>query len=172
MTTTLDPDELEVLNPYTHRGAGGLPIPSVRDEQTTRLIDRVATPENRQALRTIFSSIHETSLTSYVERMAALAVRTKSELPIRRGLIAAGIAATITTDDREVILRLPLLWHSMDLLHIDPQDALAAINDRIDDDARAFLAAFASRTPENRTIESMHYSVQPDEDGFRYGRTR
>jgi hypothetical protein len=104
--------------------------------------------------------------------MAALGVRTKSELPIRRGLIAAGIAATITTDIREVILILPLLWHSMDLLGIDPQEMLSAINDRLDDEARELLAAFASRTPENRTIEVMHYSVQPDEDGFRYGRTR
>jgi hypothetical protein len=172
MTTTLDPDELEVLNPYTHCGAGRLPIPSEWDEQMTRLIDRVATPENRQSLRTELVPHHDMAFLSYAERMAAFAVRTKSELPIRRGLIAAGIAATITTDAREVILILPLLWHSMDLLGIDPQEELAAINDRIDDDARAFLATFARRPPEKRTIEVMRYSVQPDEDGFRYGRTR
>jgi len=149
-----------------------LPIPSQRDEQITQLLDRVATPENRQAFRTIFNATHETPLTSYAERMAALAVRTKSELPIRRGLIAAGIAATITTDAREVMLILPLLLHSLDLLGIDPQEALAAINDRIDDEARELLAAYALLPPEKRTIESMHYSVQPDDDGFRYGRTR
>lgn len=171
MTATLDPDELEVLNPYTHRGSGLLPIPSELDEQTTRLLDRVATPENRLALRTIFNATHETALTSYAERMAALAVRTKSDLPIRWGLIAAGIAAVVTTDIREVILILPLLWHSMDLIGIDPQKALAAINDRIDDEAREFLARFASRAPENRTIEGMGYIEQPDEDGFRYHRT-
>ena len=171
MTPILTPREREILDPYTHRGAGRLPIPSERDEQITRLLDRVATPENRQVLRTIFNHTHETPLTSYAERMAALAVRTKSEIPIQRGLIAAGIAAIVTTDIREVILILPVLWHSMDLLGIDPEDALAAINDRLDDDAREFLAGFARRTPENRTIESMGYIVQPDEDGFRYHRT-
>jgi hypothetical protein len=172
MTAKLNSHELEVLDPDKHPGFGRMPIPSKWDEQITWLIDRVATPENRQAFRTIFNARHETPLTCYAERMAALAVRTVSELPIQRGLIAAGIAATITTDIREVILICPLLWHSMDLLGIDPQEELAAINDRIDDEAREFLAAFASRTPENRTIESMHYSVQPDEDGFRYGRIR
>jgi hypothetical protein len=172
MTPILTPRELEILDPYAHPGSVHLPIPSELDEQITRLLDRVATPENRQALRTIFNSRQDTSFLSYAERMAALAVRIKSELPIRRGLIAAGIAATVTTDDREVMLILPLLLHSMELLGIDPQDALAAINDRIDDDACAFLAAFARRPPEYRTIEVMGYIVQPDKDGFRYHRNR
>ena len=172
MTPILTPRELKILDPYSHPGSGRRPIPSELDEQTTWLLDRVATPENRQALRTELVPHHDMTFLSYAERMAALAVRTKSELPIRRGLIAAGIAATITTDAREVMLILPLLLHSLDLLGIDPQEALAAINDRIDDEARELLAAYALLPPEKRTIESMHYSVQPDDDGFRYGRTR
>jgi hypothetical protein len=115
----IDAQELAILNPTANQSYGTWPLPCERDQQIRRLVDRLSDPQNSTSLAAGLSANTALTLYTFAERMASLAVRERSQQHILRGLIAASWAAARTTDVREVLLILPLLWRSMELLGID-----------------------------------------------------
>jgi hypothetical protein len=156
--------EVHVLDPASNEGYLSRPIPVARDTEIRDLL--AAAPP--QTLAAVLDQSHAPVLLAYAERMAALAVRRHDPDVLRDGIRAVAAAFTVTADEREVLLVLPLLWRSAELLGLDPAAELAGPASGA---APGPLAAFATRQPEDRTIEVMGYRESADDDGFRYERT-
>jgi hypothetical protein len=166
----IDPQDLEILARDANQGYGLGPLPRVRDAQIGQIIDRLGQNEFA-SLQEFFDSDHADMLLAFAERMASLAVRRQSRQDIHRGLLAAGIAASLSIDSREVILILPLMWHSAEIIGLDPCQEFVLVAEELKGDAGVFLETFTLRSARDRDIQVMGYIESVDEEGFRYRRT-
>src|SRR5262249_46769613 len=113
---------VHVLDPASNKGYLNRPIPVARD---TEIRDLLATA-SPQALATVLDQSHASVLQAFAERMAALAVRRHDPDVLRDGIRAVAAAFEVADDEREVLLVLPLLWRSAELLELDPASELTA----------------------------------------------
>lgn len=168
--SAFDAADLAVLAPENNRGYGTWQLPCERDTEIAELLDRLDQPGDLAGLRGLLDTRYSTVLLAFAERMASLARRDRTPSHLRRGLLAAGLAASIG-DQREATLVLPLLWRTAEILDLDPAHEFTSINERIGGPGGKQLTAFASRSSEDQSIESMGYIEDRDETGFRYRRT-
>lgn len=152
-------------------GYGTLNIPSLRDEEITKLIEawiELDTAARQVAAQQIMETQRFTLL-AYSERMASYAVRTRDQRRIFLGLLALGVDGWKGDwrDNAEILC-----------LHYDAAKVIGAVPNQIFEKAAKFLPLkvatalrlFIQRSPEDKSLEAMGYSAASDEDGFRYKR--
>ena len=135
------------------------------------LIHRFASSPHaaRAVLQEKLSRDHARILTIFGERMATCAVRSKSEVPLRDGLIALALAVG-KDDDREVLAVLPLYGDASRHLGVDLSAPVADTASLIGGHSAQFMTAMHRPwAPEH--VEEMGYVKGEDSDGFRYFRT-
>lgn len=166
-----DRPNLEVLGPGMNEGYLKWSIPHERDGQIAEVVDRFARDIEQGRPRAPLNGDQGKALAGFAERMAALAVRERDPEHLRRGLLALGLAASVSYDIREEILVMPLLWRSAELLGIDPAHEFTAIGAAVGGPGGEQLVSFVRRSARDRGIEAMGYVEDTDEGGFRYRRT-
>jgi hypothetical protein len=107
-------------------------------------------------------------LSAYGERMAAAAVRTKSEEALRRGLVAMGMAEMALDDRRNNLIVLAAVNHSATILGREFGDILLSVASDLPDDVLASFREFNERKPEDKSLRSMGLGVEGSSDTFRY----
>ena len=166
MTSRDLPDLARVIRFRPREDYLGLPIPSARDDEITRhierLVDEAAMEASAKRVRTLF----ETNLSPYAQRMAALAVRRRDPAPIRNGMRAAALESA-TADPRDAVIVYPLLWRSLVKLGFDPAREFADLATRLGAYGES-LRAFAARPPAARTVEAMRSAETGEGPDFRH----
>ena len=84
--------------------------------------------------------------------------------------IATAIALDLTTDPREVLPGLVLLYRAAELIDHDPAQQFSEANDLLNGRAPE-LARFLKPSPQDRSIQAMAYVEGNDPQGFRFLRT-
>ncbi|MEN3305950.1 MAG: hypothetical protein V7603_2152 [Micromonosporaceae bacterium] len=108
-------------------------------------------------------------LTAYGERMAAMAVRTDSVVPLYRGVVAMGMALSRLDDPRFSVIVLAAVH--------DSATRLGTSLARILEDARRYLPqpaydlfqAFTERTARDKSLPAMGLAAYGSKEDFRYG---
>lgn len=163
--------DLDILDVKSNAGYLDRPLPSPRDDEITALLDRARDDGQLIQLAELVRPAQDAVLRAFAERMASLAVRTGDPVTVRNGLLAAAIAIVVPdVDVREVLLVLPLLWHSAQRLALDPAEEFEATAEEFPPAARA-LRQFIARKPADQRIGAMGYVESADDSGFRYART-
>lgn len=167
----MDLGALFVLDPTNNEGYGSARLPCVRDGEIASIVRRIEGPEDFGEAKQTLGHGHGSVLSAFAERMASLAVREKSREALRDGLSAEQLALAVVGDYRDSLPALSLLFRASELIGADPAmefAAVAAVAGSPDDQP---LLDFAGRDQEDRSLESMGYIEQDDEDGFRFERT-
>lgn len=157
--------------PESNRGYGASPLPSERDGEIAALVAYLVEELRPDTPNLALEACHAPVLLAFAERMATLAIRRHSADHLRDGLRAVALAGSVASDPREVLLILPLLWRSAQILGLDPSAEFGAIGRSLAGPGGEQLIAFLSRSEEDRGIQAMGYSEAIEEDGFRYRRT-
>jgi hypothetical protein len=153
-------------------GYGPREIPHKLDSLPEAVVDLyLAADSHDKELVSCLSAVAAQVLCSFAERLSAVAVRNESAVALKRSLLALGIAASIETDERNVLSVASLPWHSAKLLGINPSVVFMESAMQLPRPGREFLLAFSRRPPESRSIACMGYIEGSDNDGFRYERT-
>jgi hypothetical protein len=139
-----------------------------------RLVDaavaayRSGSTETRQAMTNDLGPRVAGVLSAYGERMAAMAVRTRSAEPLRRGLVAMGVAEEHLDDSRTNLIVLGAVNHSAKTIGTD----LATIIDDVAADLPARVLGtfrtFDSRSERDKSLQAMGLGTQGVGDSFRY----
>jgi hypothetical protein len=146
-----------------------LPIPHELDAIPEQLVRSCLTAEQSQwELLPALTRDAASVLLALSERQATLAVRVQSQDILTLSILAVGLAAIITDDEREGMLVMPLAWHTAGLLGLEPKDVFAMTAAGLPLAGRRGLSAFASRKPQDQTLKCMGYIEGADADGFRY----
>lgn len=154
----------EVLDPEQNEGYGNWVLPCVRDQEITDEVERRLTGDHGS-----LSPASAPVLRAHAARMASLARREGDLDRVRTGLATVALASTIDVS-RDLLVVLPLLWRSAEVLGADPTALFLAAADRVG--GSETLEQFTERAPEDRSIASMGYVEVDDEDlGFHYERT-
>jgi hypothetical protein len=104
-------------------GYGRLSIPHELDSIPEQLVRSYLTAE--QSPRELLSVLPRDAasvLLAFSERQAALAVRVQSHDMLKLSVLAVGLAAIITDDERQGMLVMPLAWRTAELLGLKPKD--------------------------------------------------
>ena len=107
-------------------------------------------------------------LSAYGERMAAIAVRTQSQQPLRRGLVAMGLAHGRLDDPRDNLYPLAAVNHSAGLLGTDLLQLIDTMADYLPDPAVTAFRAFANRAEADKSLRSMGLGTAGSHADFRY----
>jgi len=146
-------------------------LPDERDETITALVRAAAAlPETERAASS--ASLNAPALVrrleTYVRRMAALAVREKSEVRLRDALTALALNGC---ESRGLFMMLSLAQRSAEKLGLDGAELLrtAARLSRPADAER--LLGYAAMAPANKKIETQGWREVEGPDGFDYRST-
>lgn len=153
-------------------GYGTWPIPDPLDDHISSLIDkwRNLSSEEREVESKAITEEQCATLLAYSERMASLAVRTKSQDLVVLGLLALGIDGW-QIDWRENTLLLCLHFDASNKIGIDPEITFRNAAGFLPQNVAAALIDFLRRDPQDQSLKSMGYKESVDTDGFRYQRT-
>jgi hypothetical protein len=162
----------EWLSPDHNYGYGPLPIPQVRDEQTTELLrawmnlDHVSRTEAASEITDMRARV----FLAYGERMASFAVREHDEDFLVLGLIAVGLDGW-RYDWRENVLKLPLFYDAATRLGVSPEVIFSKTYAFLSEKVVTGLEGFLRRSPHDKSLAVMGYIAGSDDQGFRYIRT-
>lgn len=159
-----------ILQPQNNVGYGSQDLPSTRDGEIRDLILHLADNDSFDHVTHLIPDGADLILGAYAHRAATIAVRRHDPRELRAGLIAAALAEPLSSDPREVIPALALLYRAAIIIGHDPDPEFATVNSLTGDRAPG-LAGFTRRTPHDRTIQVMGYQESEDKDGFRFTRT-
>ena len=153
MTDLIGDSDLAVLDPGSKR-LGECPLPSERDEVIAALLDRIAQHPDVPAVRSVLNREQGDVLAAFAERLASLAVRDPHNGPmhLRRGLLALGLAFGTAPDYRDVMLVLPLLWRSAQILGLDPEHEFTEMGRIVGGLGKQHFDAFITRSEWDRRI--------------------
>lgn len=154
---------LALLEPAANIGYGKQPLPSGRDEELRTLLEETApaslakaiTPDNARVLRV------------FAERAASLAIRRADAKLLHMGLMALALADPMSKETMSV---LALYVDAAERLHIDALPLFRSAGRVINERSADLLAAFAKRSPEDRSLQSMGYRSEGEGAEFRYVR--
>ena len=123
-----------------YAGYAGRPIPDGSDGPVEALLAAyVAIADEPGSVPELSVSQHLARvLVVFGERMATLALRTRDEEPLRRGLLAVGLAAG-QDDERDILVVLPLFRHAADWLRVEPAKAYLDVRRHVPQEGREFL---------------------------------
>jgi hypothetical protein len=162
-----DASSFAILEPQNNIGYGREGLPCGRDGQIRDLILDVTANNSFEQVAQRLPQSADRVLSAFAERAASLAVRQQDERELRAGLYAAALALALTTDAREVLPSVALLYRAATMIGRDPDREFAAVSDWIGDHAPG-LIEFTRRAPADRTIEAMGFEEGVDENGFRF----
>ena len=101
--------------------------------------------------------------------MATLALRTRDEEPLRRGLLAVGLAVG-RDDERDILVVLPLFRHAAKWLGGESAKAYLDIRRHVPEEGRELLDELVRDGRQRPGIAEMGYEVRQDAEGPRYVR--
>ena len=127
--------------------------------------------EPEQSLLSCLPPRASSILLAFAERRATLAVRTRSSGALSASVVAIGLAAAVSDDERECMLVMPLPWRAAAMLGAHQSHLFTSNAVKVPQAGSRALLAFVGRTPEDQTLESMGYTEGRDSDGFRFERT-
>ena len=107
-------------------------------------------------------------LSAYGERMAAIAVRNRSEEVLSQGLVAIGIADTALDDPRNNLLVLAVVNHSASMLGTDLERLLDGVAADLPRSALVNFRAFAARAATDKSLSAMGLGTSGSGETFRY----
>lgn len=167
MTSNLD-ESLAGVAAMDTRAYYASKIPDERDEQIAALVRSIAAlpaEERAGCSESLKTSKVMRRLETYVRRMAALAVREKSEQRLRDALTALALNGC---ENRELYMMLSLAQRSAEKLGLDGAALLrdAARFSQPNDAAR--LLQYAALDPANKRIEAQGWREVEGPDGFDY----
>ncbi len=94
-------------------------------------------------------------LSAYGQRMASVAVRAQSPEPLRRGLVAIGLAEAHLEDPRNNLYGLAALHDGASLIGTPLTDLIAEVSRLLPPSGRAALRDFDEREDRHKSIEAM-----------------
>jgi hypothetical protein len=145
------------------------PIPSPLDDDLWSFLSAALETGRLRELEDALTLEQAHLLSAFAERMATLAVRTKSQDVLRLGVLAVYLSLTVSTE-RDLLLIPPLLFDAADRLAV-PRESLmefvaSSAAGSFDPDA-----GVASVIHARHDIASMGYVLRDDGDGPTYLRT-
>src|SRR5690242_13231031 len=171
----LSDSELEALakdlsSPAYH-GYLQQPLPCPLDERVEALTEAFLAgddPERRRIIAT-FGKEQAFVLVVFAERMAILGLRTGSRDRLLKGLVALAIEG-FNLDWQETLPPLSLLNHSAEKIGADAAALLEEVARHSPYHAARQFWNFAERTPKEKAIEAMGFSLQSTTEGPTYVR--
>lgn len=145
-------------------------IPSHTDDDVRAAVEAYihGDPDGRTTLLDLISEEPASVIEIFGERQAVVAVRTGSLEPIRRGLVAVGIAFP-QGDYRETLMGLSKLDHSALLLDADLADLFDDVSALLPESARNFIADYLTKADRGPSfIKSMGYGAYGSGADFVY----
>jgi hypothetical protein len=145
-------------------------IPSDSDRQLKAALQSLG---DERALRNEIpdlSVINAQFLGAFAERAASWAVRERSAELLDTGLTAAVLGHGVQ-GGHEILMFLPLLWRSAELMGCDPSSVFAEARRRVGADSGLVLEAFSARSPEDKSIGEMGFIEGEFDGGFVFRRT-
>jgi hypothetical protein len=107
-------------------------------------------------------------LSAYGERMAAMAVRQRSAEPLRRGLVAMGLADALLKDSRVNLIVLAAVNHSATTIGTELSRMIEEVAPDLPESASAKFRAFTKRSERDKSLQSMGLGAQGAGESFRY----
>ena len=153
-------------------GYADRPIPDASDGPVEALLSAysAATDEVGGVPELTVSQDLARVLVVFAERMATIALRTRDDEPLRRGLLALGLAVG-RDEEREILVVLPLLRHSAERHGVELEGIYQEARGHLPPDARSFLDGLIGHDGQRPGISEMGYEVRNDPEGPRYVRT-
>jgi hypothetical protein len=145
-------------------------IPHPLDEVISGVVHvyRNATPPERRAMLVDLPARSAGVLCTYAERLAAVAVRAGSIVPLHDGLVAVGMAVEALDDDRDHLYPLAAVNHSAAMLGVTFAALVNSVADDLPTAALARLRAFDEREERDRSLQAFGLRTHGSGDDFRY----
>jgi hypothetical protein len=145
-------------------------IPHPFDDEVIAVIEayRQSTAEQRRAMRDELGQVGISVLCTFPDRLAAVAVRTRSAEPLRQGLVALGMIADLLDDPRDHLYGLAAINHSAGVLGTDLSALTDSVADEVPPTAVAQFRAFAARAERDKSLAAFNLRTQGSGDQFRY----
>ena len=145
-------------------------IPHPLDEVVSVVVHayRNATPPGRRAMLVDLPVMSAGVLCTYAERLAAVAVRAGSIVPLHDGLVAVGMAVEALDDERDHFYPLAAVNHSAAVLGVTFAALVNSVVDDLPTAALARLRAFAEREEGDRSLQAFGLRTEGSGDDFRY----
>jgi len=166
---------LSLLNAMRSGGTAGYgpaELPTAIDSYMASFVGlfRQSSDEERRAILGIMTHTDAQVFIAFSERMASLAVRTRSAEDLLNGLVGLGIGMSAGDDMREVLMIMSLHVRTATKLGLSPSLVFRDASKVFGSATAAVFVGFTHRTLENQSIEAMSYVESSDESGFRYRR--
>ena len=129
---------------------------------------RSARPSQRQAMLQDVTAGPAAILCGFAERLAAVAVRTHTVVPLHQALVAVGMAVEALDDYRDHLYPLVAVQHSAALLGTSYTALVGSVADELTPWALAQLRAFDARDDRDRSLQAFGLRTEGDADEFRY----
>ncbi|MFD3472007.1 hypothetical protein ACFWWM_37895 [Streptomyces sp. NPDC058682] len=145
-------------------------LPHELDSVVDSFIDayQSATGKGRQELVGSVSHRAAAVLSSFGQRMAAQAVRSGSEKPLERAVVAIAIAEQRLLDPRENLIVLAAMNHSAELLNSSLPRIAARMAGTIPPRITAALEEFCQRDEQDKSLKSMGLGASGSGGTFLY----
>lgn len=142
-------------------------LPSRHDDKIEFFINGIVKSDvDVSGVRGKLNTEDTTKLIIFAERIASLAVRRKSLETIACGLYAVGFCYGIE-DQRDLLVRICLLYHSILKLGYSPYEVLNQMNLR-DWEFKNFVEYFFDREEEDKSLEAFNFIEAGREKNFFY----
>ena len=161
---------LAKLNDRNFNGHRVRPIPHPLDDVLSAAIAeyRRGDPRQRQAIRDDLSRMAIRALYQCPERLAAVAVRTRSTEPLRQALIALGIVAARLDEPYDHLYPLAAINDSAVRLGTSLDILIGEVADEVPPDAITLFHEFARRTDRDKSLEAFNRHIRGENESFQY----
>lgn len=153
------------FDPVEYKGYGARSLPDVLDFEVARALSAGRSSSDGSDLIS-HSRTADSVLEAFAERAASLAVRTKDDSWIRKGVVAL-CSTSIASDRRESEIVLCLLYDAAKRLGLSPREVFSEGLFL----KRNLIEGFICRDEKDKSLSSMGYIAGSDSDGFRYVRS-
>jgi hypothetical protein len=150
-------------------GYAAAAFPDSRDAELDAFVSAAhdAGPAAVQSLIASASTSGRRVLGAYAEREGSRAVRDANAGRLAPALIALVIGG-MHDNDLEALVRMPIIEDSAGRLGLDLAVLFGQVADVVGHPGSVNLMLWLARSPEDRTLDSMGFEAQDDEEGFRY----
>ncbi|TVT40862.1 hypothetical protein FNH05_23310 [Amycolatopsis rhizosphaerae] len=159
--------EFSILEPTKNFNYGSQDLFSARDNQIRDLLLKVKDGTMFEQAKQFLPRDGDRVLSAFAKRAASMAVRHQDARELRAGILAAAIDQEVSSDFREGLPALALLYRAAEMIGRNPDLEFSAINDLSGGRARS-LVDFLRRPPEDKSIEAMGFEEGDDKQGFRF----
>lgn len=122
----------------------------------------------RRAVAASLTDRDAANLEDMVAHRSAVAVRSGDAVHLRHALLALALAFERTADWCDTLRVLALPWDAAGRIGVPPAPLFLETSALVPTNGAAFLRSFATRRPEDQTIEAMSFVAVEGADGFGY----